>query len=186
MCCYFIGVGRIFLKTLIFSHYTVKDIEAEPWKETWGNLTSFAEKMASKFEGMGFAIKLRSAVMDEISQDTLMMANMVTVSSPDLGLKETPIENILGLELDFAPCSTCVTPEGTEFPCRTFKDLEGREIQALPEPFFIETALFLTFKAKTSGSGCGCSSDENSCGCGGSCGSEHSGHNHGCSCGCEN
>ena len=170
------------MHTIIFSHYTVKDIEAKPWKETWDNLASFAEKMASKLEAMEMAIKLRRAVMDEISQDTLMMANMVTVSSEELGISETPIENILGLELDFSACNSCVTPEGTEFPCRTLKNIEGAEHQALPESFFIETTLFIAFKARGHGD-CSCSGGHDSCSCSG--GGEHHEHNCSCSCGCE-
>ena len=168
------------MKTMTFTHYTVKDISPTPWNETWNNLIKFAERMAPKLEPLGFKLKLRKLIMEDITEDNLMMANMVTVEAEEIGVNETPVENLLGLELDFSECKDCVTPEGQEFPCRTFRNFDGKECQVLPEMFFMEASLRLAFKSSHEcgchGGGCescasGCEGEEagrdkNSCGCG--------------------
>lgn len=150
------------MKNIILSHYTVKDIEPEPWKETWDNLVAFAESMTPKLEPMNIKLRLRQVILDTVSQDNLMMGNMVTIESPELEVNETPIENLLMLQLDYSGCDTCKTAEGTEFPCRTFVDFDGEARQTLPQEFFMEATLRVAFKAENSG-GCSCS-DCSSCG----------------------
>ena len=54
------------MKNIILSHYIVKDIEPEPWKETWNNLVDFGERMAPKLEPMDIKLKLRKVILDEI------------------------------------------------------------------------------------------------------------------------
>lgn len=151
------------MKTMTFSHYTIKDIDPSPWRETWDNLMKFGKRMGPKLAPLGFKMKLRKVIMDDATQDNLMMANMVTVDCPELKLQETPIENIIGLELDFTPCADCVTPQGQEFPCRTFNNLSGEPCQALPEEFFMETALRVAFSAQHV-CGCDCGSCASGCG----------------------
>lgn len=167
------------MKIIILSHYTIKDIEAEPWKETWDNMTSFAERMSPKLLPMGIKLRLRKVILDDITEENLMTGNMVTISCSDMKFKETPIEELLMLDLDFSPCASCVTPDGVGFACRTFKNFDGEECQALPEEFFMEATLRIAFKAQHE-SGCGCS-DCNSCASG--CGDEEEGEDSG-SCGC--
>lgn len=158
------------MKNITLSHYTVRDVEPEPWAETWENLQAFAESMTPKLEPMDIKLKLRKVILDEPSQDNLMMGNMVTIESPELATPETPIENLLMLELDYTACETCKTDEGIGFPCRTFIDFDGVARQTLPESFFMESTLRVAFKA---GDGCsGCSS------CTGECGGEGTGHGH--------
>ena len=153
------------MKTIVFSHYTVKDIEPEPWKRTWDNLVDFGEHFAPKLEPMEIKLKLRKVILDDINEENLMMGNMVTVRSEELKVEETPIENMLMLELDFSECPSCVTPDGVGFACRTFKDFDGKECQALPEEFFMEAALRVAFKAHEGGCGCGdCESCASGCG----------------------
>lgn len=145
------------MNNITLSHYTVRDIEPEPWKETWDNLLAFADRIAPKLESMGIKLKLRKMILDNPSQDNLMMGNMVTIESPELEVKEIPIENLLMLNLSYTDCGTCKTSSGIAFPCRTFVDFDGAEIQALPEEFFMEATLRVAFKAN----GCahtGCSS----------------------------
>ena len=149
------------MKNIILSHYTIKDIEAEPWKETWDNLVDFGERMAPKLEPMKIKLKLRKVILDEITQDSLMTANMVTIQSPDIKVEETPIEELMMLELGYAECESCKTPDGVGFSCRTLKDFEGKERMALPEEFFMEATLRVAFKSEHEGS-CGCS-DCSSC-----------------------
>lgn len=149
------------MKDITLSHYTVKDINPAPWRETWDNLSAFAERMAAKMAPMGIRIKLRKAVIGEITQDTLMMGNMVTAEAPELGTAEMPIEDLLTLELDYSACGDCLTPDGAGFPCRTLEDFDGVPRQALQEEFFMEAALRVAFKA--GGHGCSCSD------CGGDC-----------------
>lgn len=157
------------MNNITLSHYTVKDVEAAPWRETWDNLQAFAERMAPKLEPMRIKLRLRHVILEQATQDNLMIGNMVTIESPELATPETPIENLLQLELDYSDCESCRTSEGTPFPCRTFVDFDGAVRQALPEEFFIEATLRVAFKS--SDGGCSCS------GCDGSCGDEH-GHIH--------
>lgn len=148
------------MKDVTLSHYTVKDINPAPWRETWDNLSAFAERMAAKLEPMGIRLRLRKVVIGEITQDTLMMGNMVTIEAPELDTAETPIEDLLMLELDYSACDGCVTPDGAGFPCRTLTDFSGVPRQALPEEFFMEAALRVAFKADSGGCSCdGCAGD---------------------------
>lgn len=159
------------MKEIILSHYTVKGIEAKPWKETWDNLVDFGERMAPKLEPMNIKLKLRKVILDDATQDSLMMGNMVTIESPEAEVAETPIEELIMLEVGFAECDTCVTPDGGGFACRTLKDFDGEERMVLPEEFFMEATLRVAFKTQQ-GSECGCS-DCSSCASG--CGDEEQG-----------
>lgn len=136
------------MKTITLTQYTVKDIEAEPWVRTWDNLMKFGERMTPKITPLGFKLRFRKMIMDDLTQDNLMAANMVTAECAEAGLQETPIENMLSLELDYTACPSCKTPDGQEFPCRTFKDFNGEECQALPEEFFMEAVLRTVFAAQ--------------------------------------
>ena len=89
------------MKTITLSHYTMKDIDPTPWRQTWDNLVHFASRMAPKLAPLGFQLKLRKVELEELTQDNLMSANMVTIACPDNDTPETPIENLLMLELDF-------------------------------------------------------------------------------------
>ena len=162
------------MKDIILSHYTVKDIDPAPWKETWENLAGFGDRFASKLAPMGIKLKLRKVILDDITQGNLMMGNMVTIESPELSVEETPIENLLMLELNFSDCDDCTVPGGAKFPCRTFKDFDGKECQALPEEFFMEATLRVAFKSQHA-AGCSCS-DCSSCASG--CGDEEQGINY--------
>lgn len=149
------------MKNIIISHYTVKDIEAEPWKETWNNLVDFGERMAPKLEPMNIKLKLREIILDEISQESLMAGNMVTIQSPEIKVEETPIEELMMLEVGFVECDSCKVPDGGSFPCRTLKDFDGNDRMVLPEEFFMEATLRIAFKSEHEGS-CSCS-DCSSC-----------------------
>ena len=155
------------MKTIVLSHYTVRDIMPEPWKQTWDNLVDFAESFAPKLASMELKLQLRKVILDTVSQDNLMLGNMVTIKSDDLKFSETPIENLLMLELDFSECPSCVTPQGVGFACRTFKDFDGKLCQALPEEFFIEAVLRVAFKSTQHkpDSSCGCDCDHCASGC---------------------
>ena len=106
------------------------------------------QSRAFRLAPLGFQLKLRRVELEELTQDNLMSANMVTIACPDNDTPETPIENLLMLELDFTPCSECRTPDGQEFPCRTFTSFGGEICQALPEEFFMEAALRVAFKSQ--------------------------------------
>lgn len=149
------------MKDVTLSHYTVKDINPAPWEETWDNLSAFAERMAPKLEPMGIRLRLRKVVLGEITQDALMMGNMVTIEAPGLDTAETPIEDLLMLELGYSACDGCVTQGGAGFPCRTLTDFNGVPRQALPEEFFMEAALRVAFKANNGG--CSCSNCAGDC-----------------------
>ena len=86
------------MKTITLSHYTMKDINPAPWRQTWDNLVHFASRMAPKLAPLGFQLKLRRAELEELTQDNLMTANMVTIACPENDTPETPIENLLMLE----------------------------------------------------------------------------------------
>lgn len=164
------------MKTITLSHYTVKDIDPAPWKQTWETLNSFAERFAQKLAPMDIKLRLRKVILDDVTEDNLMMGNMVTIESPELDVEETPIENLLMLDLEFSECHDCVVPGGSEFPCRTFKDFDGNDCQALPESFFMEATLRVAFKAQHN-EGCGCA-DCSTCASG--CDDEEQGsHGHG-------
>ena len=143
----------------------MKDIEPTPWMKTWENLTKFAARMAPKLLPFDIKLKLRKVIMSDLTQDNLMMANMVTIECQDAGIPEVPIENLLMLELDFTECHECKTPSGQEFPCRTFKNFNGEECQILPEEFFMEATLRVAYQTQYGG-GCGgdCSSCASGCG----------------------
>ena len=162
------------MKNIILSHYTVRDIEPEPWKETWDNLVDFGERMAPKLEPMNIKLKLRKVILVEITQETLMAGNMVTIQSPEIEVKETPIEELIMLEVGFAECDSCRVPDGVGFPCRTLKDFDGNDRMVLPEEFFMEATLRVAFKSQHEGS-CSCS-DCSSCASG--CGDEEQGIRH--------
>lgn len=140
--------GGLSLKTITLTHYIVKDIAPSPWNKTWDNLVGFCTDMASKVAKTGFQLRVRQSVLEELTEDNLMSGNLVTISAEEAGLPETPIEDILELELDFTACPECRTPGGQEFPCRTFKNSEGEECQELPRDFFFEAVLRTAFKAK--------------------------------------
>ena len=159
------------MKTITLAHYTMKDIEPTPWVETWENLMKFGSRIAPKLIPLGFKLKLRKVIMDEPTQDNLMMANMVTIECEEADTPETPIENLLMLELDFTPCGECRTAEGVEFPCRTFTSFGGDVCQTLPEEFFMEATLRVAFKSQHEHS-CRCG-DCDSCASG--CGDEEAG-----------
>lgn len=159
------------MKNIILSHYTVKDIEPEPWKETWNNLVDFGERMAPKLEPMDIKLKLRKVILDDITQDNLMIGNMVTIQSPEIEVEETPIEELMMLEPGFAECESCRVSEGTAFPCRTLKDFDGNVRMVLPEEFFMEATLRVAFKSQHTGS-CNCSECYS---CASGCGDEEQG-----------
>lgn len=153
------------MKNITLSHYTVKNIEPEPWLKTWENLRNFAERIAPKLLPMDIQLKLRKVILEDITQENLMMGNMVTIMCKEAEVDEVPIENLLILELGFSPCEGCVTPDGAEFPCRMFRDFDGNECLALPEEFFMEATLRVAFKASHE-RGCGghsCSSCASGC-----------------------
>lgn len=152
------------MKDITLSHYTVENLEPEPWKETWDNLMAVAERMTPKLEPMDIKLRLRKVVLDDAHQDNLMMGNMVTIESPEVEVEETPIENLLMLELDYTDCDTCKTTGGVAFPCRTFVDFEGVARQTLPEEFFMEALLRVAFKANGS-DGCSCCGGSSCDGC---------------------
>lgn len=160
------------MKTITLTHYTVKDINPTPWTKTWDNLMKFGERMAPKLAPLGFKLRFRKMIMDDVTQDNLMAANMVTIECAEAELPETPIENMLMLELDYTECSECRTPEGQEFPCRTFTDFNGEACQALPEEFFMEAVLRTAFKSQQ-GRECHCGESCDSCASG--CGDEEIG-----------
>ena len=162
------------MKNIILSHYTVRDIEPEPWKETWDNLVDFGERMAPKLEPMNIKLKLRKVILDEINQETLMAGNMVTIQSPEIDVEETPIEELIMVEVGFADCDSCRVPDGGEFPCRTLNDFDGNERMVLPEEFFMEATLRVAFKSQHE---CiyGCSDCS---ACAGGCGDEEQGIRH--------
>ena len=159
------------MKTITLTHYAVKDIEPTPWNETWDNLMKFATRMTPKMIPLGFKLKLRKMIMDDLTEDNLMMGNMVTIECADGDTPETPIENVLMLELDYTPCPECKTPSGQEFPCRTFTSFGGEICQTLPEEFFMEAVLRTAFKSQHECS-CHCG-DCDSCASG--CGDEEAG-----------
>lgn len=149
------------MKNIILSHYTVKDVEPKQWKETWDNLTEFGERIAPKLAPMDIKLKLRKVILDDITEDNLMKGNMVTIQSAEVHVEETPIEELLMIEPYFSFCEECRTPDGVSFPCRTFKDFDGKECQVIPEEFFMEATLHVAFKSQQE-NGCGCS-DCSSC-----------------------
>ncbi len=59
---------------------------------------------------MNIKLKLRKVILDEITQETLMTGNMVTIQSPEIEVEETPIEELIMLEVGFAGVS--VIPAG--------------------------------------------------------------------------
>ena len=77
------------MKTITLSHYTMKDINPAPWRQTWDNLVHFASRMAPKLAPLGFQLKLRRAELEELTQDNLMTANMVTIACPENDTPET-------------------------------------------------------------------------------------------------
>ncbi|MCR5335697.1 MAG: DUF2703 domain-containing protein [Synergistes sp.] len=153
------------MKTITLTQYTVRDIDAEPWVRTWDNLMRFGERMSPKIAPLDFKLRFRKMIMDDLTQDNLMAANMVTIECEEAGLQETPIENLLSLELDYTACPSCKTPGGQEFPCRTFKDFNGEECQTLPEEFFMEAVLRTVFASKHDHN-CGGSCESCASGCG--------------------
>lgn len=163
------------MKTIIISHYTVLDINPTPWSETWKNLAAFAVRMSARLAPMNIKLKLRKVILDDITEDTLMSGNMVTLKSEELHFEETPLEEIIMFELDYTPCPSCLTPDGTGFACRTLKDSLGSDYQIIKEEFFMDAVLRVAFKS-SHGSTCGCS-DCSSCASG--CGDEEKGI---CSC----
>ena len=52
------------MKTITLSHYTMKDIDPTPWRQTWDNLVHFASRMAPKLAPLGFQLKLRKVELD--------------------------------------------------------------------------------------------------------------------------
>ncbi|MDO4988538.1 MAG: DUF2703 domain-containing protein [Synergistes sp.] len=167
------------MKEITLAHYVMKDINASPWEKTWENLMKFGSRIAPKIAPMGYTIKLRKVIMEDLTEDNLMSANMVTIECADANVPETPIENIIMLQLDFSECSECKTPSGQEFPCRTFETFTGEKCQVLPEEFFMEAVLRVAFKAQhTEGAHCHCGEDCSSCASG--CGDEEIGKRHDC------
>lgn len=135
------------MKTIVFSHYTVKNITTEPWVETWTNLVHFAETMTPHFKSINIRIKLRKVIMDNITQDSLMAGNMVTLAIKDIQ-HETPIEKFIMMETDFVPCISCVTPDKYPFPCRALKNVKGETVTTLTDDMFLAAALKLAFKVE--------------------------------------
>ena len=68
--------------------------------------------MAPKLEPMNIKLKLRKVILDEITQETLMTGNMVTIQSPEIDVEETPIEELIMLEVGFAECDSCRVSDG--------------------------------------------------------------------------
>ena len=136
------------MNTIIFSHYTVKGINPEPWQKTWENLVAFAERMAPRFEALGIKFKLRKVILEEITQESLMTGNMVTLSGGDFNAQEKNIENFTLMQTDFEPCDGFETPDGVPFPARVAVDFEGTKHMVLTENIFLEAALKLAFKAQ--------------------------------------
>lgn len=153
------------MNTIIFSHYTVKGINPEPWQKTWQNLVAFAEKMSPRFQALGIKFKLRKVILEEITQESLMTGNMVTLSGGDFNAEEKNIENFTLMQTDYEPCEGFVTPDGVPFPARVAVDFEGKRNVILTENIFLEAALKLAFKAQCSESceGVQCESCLNGC-----------------------
>ena len=84
---------------------------------------------------MDIKLKLRKVILDEITQETLMAGNMVTIRSPEIEVEETPIEELMMLEVGFAECESCVVRAEAD-SCRTLKDFDGNERMVLLRSFY--------------------------------------------------
>lgn len=161
--------GGFSMKEIILSHYTVNGIEALPWSKTWETMKEFAAKSSRRFAAMNVKIGLRKVIFDDVSEDALMAANSVTVRSADFGVREIPIESIVGLIVDFDGDEFVEISGGAKFPCRVYKSADGKAYSSVPKEFLMEAVMHVIFGDEDSF----CTGDCNCCASG--CGDEEQG-----------
>jgi len=125
------------LKEITLSFYTVvSSINSESETE---RLKAFCERTNPRLSKMETKLTLRKVIFDEVNEDTLMAAGMITLKSE--GLNETSIEELLGLELEFEKS------DSNEFPTRIYKDVSGNVYRTIPDNLIMQAVLQVAFGA---------------------------------------
>jgi len=149
------------LKDITLSLYTVAS-EAELYEAETERLKAFCGRMNSRLEKMETKLKLRKVIFDEINEDALMSAGMITLKSEELD--EIAAEELVGLEVDFE------LQEGRAFPSRIYKDVSGNVCKTISDSLLTQAVLQLAFGTLF---GDVCNGDCSNCASG--CGQEESG-----------
>ena len=140
---------------LIVKHYTVKDHDCEPCKETGEILNNLSSQMTARLSPLGVELNFQRAEMAEATEENLRRANQITFSCPETEMGEIALEDILGLQ---------VSHEGAEDDacsgCRTLI-FEGRRFQKLPSGLIADGLVRAAFSILEGGDGSSCG------GCGG-------------------
>jgi hypothetical protein len=136
---------------LIMRHYTVKDHDCEPCRETAETLRNLGTQMAPRLAPLGLELKLQEAEMAEATEENLRRANQITFTCEEAEMKEIALEEVLGLE---------VRHDAEGGGCRTLI-FENRPFRTLPSGLIADGMIRAAFSILEGGDGSSCG------GCGG-------------------
>jgi len=134
------------MNTIILRHYAPETTDCRPIAETADTIKKLALQLGGKLQAMGFPVSYERAEADNEKQ-----LNLVTLSCSDIGLEETPLEDIIQAEATMDPCDS---PDGECKTCRTII-FEGERFQSIPPGLITDALLRVAFSAmSTCGDGC--------------------------------
>jgi hypothetical protein len=151
--------GGSLVSEIVITHYTLSDVSCESWKKTGETLRKLHDQMAPRFRLMGMEVTLLEKELSGTDEETVRRGNLVTFTLSELGGQEIPLEDLIGAETSFEPCSCGETAT----TCRTIR-YEGHGYQEIPSGLLADAMLRASFSTLGGGCGSGCES------CGGGCG----------------
>jgi len=148
------------MNKIILTHYAAGEDTCDPVVETRKTIETLLRQMGPKMEKIGFQVTVReepAAGKEDAESDR---TNLITLACPELGLEETPLEDLIGAESKMEACSC------GEGQCRSIS-LEGQSYQAIPPGLITDGMLRVAFSAMEAMAGGGCESCCSDCsGCG--------------------
>ncbi|MDO4953115.1 MAG: DUF3892 domain-containing protein [Synergistaceae bacterium] len=123
------------MKEITVSCYALKNYNEKQSGTLVERLKAFCARMNPRLEKMETKLRLREIVFDEISEDALMSAGMITFKTEDG--QEISAEQLLEMELDFE------IKDGGEIPVRIYRDKNGNKYDTIPDNL-LTAALFRT------------------------------------------
>ena len=125
------------MKEITVSCYVLKNYNEKQSEALVERLKAFCARMNPRLEKMETKLRLREIVFDEINEDALMSAGMITFKTEDG--QETPAEQLLDMELDFE------LAEGQEFPSRIYRGKNGEKYSEINDSLLTAALLRTAF-----------------------------------------
>ena len=125
--------GVLNLKEITISCYALKDFDEQNSAALAERLKAFCERMNGRLNKMETKLKLREVIFNEVTEDSLMSAGMITFKAEDNA--EIPAEQLLEMELDYE-----LRGNG-KIPVRIYRDKKGNVYDTISDSL-LTVALF--------------------------------------------